>query len=108
MLVCLASDFYPDHLKLFWKVNGAKRTDGAQTDEFSTQNESTYSLTSQLRISAQEWFNPLNCFECVANFLRMEHWNQYTNSSTMMLVSKIYVGVGLSSEAPISRVSNRY
>uniref|UniRef100_A0A8D0F001 Ig-like domain-containing protein n=1 Tax=Strix occidentalis caurina TaxID=311401 RepID=A0A8D0F001_STROC len=64
-LVCLASDFHPDHLKLFWKVNGAKRTEGAQTDEFSTQNEITYSLTSQLRISAQEWFNPLNCFECV-------------------------------------------
>ncbi|CAM9648541.1 unnamed protein product [Bubo scandiacus] len=64
-LVCLASDFHPDNLKLFWKVNGAKRTEGVQTDEFSTQNESTYSLTSELRISAQEWFNPLNCFEPV-------------------------------------------
>uniref|UniRef100_A0A8C0EK25 Immunoglobulin C1-set domain-containing protein n=1 Tax=Bubo bubo TaxID=30461 RepID=A0A8C0EK25_BUBBB len=56
-LVCLASDFHPDHLKLFWKVNGAKRTEGVQTDEFSTQNESTYSLTSELRISAQECIN---------------------------------------------------
>ncbi|XP_042644771.1 T cell receptor beta constant 2 [Tyto alba] len=69
-LVCLASGFYPDHLNLVWKVNGAKRTEGVGTDEFSTQNGSTYSLTSRLRISAQEWFNPLNRFECVANFFK--------------------------------------
>ncbi|KFP78699.1 hypothetical protein N311_12187, partial [Apaloderma vittatum] len=67
-LVCLASGFYPDHLNLVWKVNGVQRTEGVGTDEFSTHNGSTYSLTSRLRISAQEWFNPLNRFECVANF----------------------------------------
>ncbi|NXK12049.1 TRBC1 protein, partial [Herpetotheres cachinnans] len=67
-LVCLASGFYPDHLSLVWKMNGAERTEGVATDEFSTRNGSTYSLTSRLRISAQEWFNPLNRFECVANF----------------------------------------
>ena len=69
-LVCLASGFYPDHLTLVWKVNGAKRTEGVGTDEFSTGNGSTFSLTSRLRISAQEWFNPLNRFECVANFFK--------------------------------------
>ncbi|NXL08945.1 TCB2 protein, partial [Mesembrinibis cayennensis] len=67
-LVCLASGFYPDHLNLVWKVNGAKRTEGVGTDEFSTQSGNTYSLTSRLRMSAQEWFNPLNRFECVASF----------------------------------------
>ncbi|NXT94407.1 TCB1 protein, partial [Anhinga rufa] len=71
-LVCLASDFYPDHLNLVWKVNGAKRTEGVGTDEFSTQNGSSYSLTSRLRIAAHEWFNPSNRFECVANFLKNE------------------------------------
>ncbi|NXX94658.1 TRBC1 protein, partial [Centropus bengalensis] len=71
-LVCLASGFYPDHLDLFWKVNGATRTGGVGTDEFSTQNGSTYSLTSRLRISSQEWFNPLNRFECVVNFFKNE------------------------------------
>uniref|UniRef100_A0A8B9Q1I2 Ig-like domain-containing protein n=1 Tax=Apteryx owenii TaxID=8824 RepID=A0A8B9Q1I2_APTOW len=64
-LVCLASGFYPDFLNLVWKVNGAQRTDGVGTDESSTRNGNTYSLTSRLRISAQEWFNPLNRFECV-------------------------------------------
>uniref|UniRef100_A0A8C6INA0 Uncharacterized protein n=1 Tax=Melopsittacus undulatus TaxID=13146 RepID=A0A8C6INA0_MELUD len=71
-LVCLASGFYPDHLDLVWKVNGATRTEGVGTDEFSTRNGSTYSLTSRLRISAQEWFNPSNNFECIANFFKNE------------------------------------
>ncbi|NXG15238.1 TRBC2 protein, partial [Grallaria varia] len=67
-LVCLASGFYPDHLTLSWKVNGVERTKGVGTDQFSTPNGSTYSLTSRLRIAAWEWFNPLNRFECVASF----------------------------------------
>ncbi|XP_032303078.1 M1-specific T cell receptor beta chain-like [Coturnix japonica] len=69
-LVCLASGFYPDNLNLVWKVNGVKRTEGVGTDETSTSNGSTYALTSRLRISAQEWFNPLNRFECIANFFK--------------------------------------
>uniref|UniRef100_A0A8D2MJU4 Ig-like domain-containing protein n=1 Tax=Zonotrichia albicollis TaxID=44394 RepID=A0A8D2MJU4_ZONAL len=69
-LVCLASGFYPDHLTLVWRVNGVKRTEGVGTDESSTQNGSTYSLTSRLRMPAWEWFNPLNRFECVANFFQ--------------------------------------
>ncbi|NXK71054.1 TRBC2 protein, partial [Sylvietta virens] len=69
-LVCLASGFYPDHLTLVWRVNGVRRTEGVGTDESSTQNGSTYSLTSRLRMPAWEWFNPLNRFECVANFFQ--------------------------------------
>nr|ABU93666.1 T cell receptor beta [Gallus gallus] len=46
------------------------RTEGVGTDEISTSNGSTYSLTSRLRISAQEWFNPLNRFECIADFFK--------------------------------------
>uniref|UniRef100_A0A8C3JGN4 Ig-like domain-containing protein n=1 Tax=Calidris pygmaea TaxID=425635 RepID=A0A8C3JGN4_9CHAR len=54
-LVCLASGFYPDHLNLFWKVNGAKRTEGVGTDEFSTQNgnEKTFSLTSLTEVDIE-------------------------------------------------------
>ncbi|NWS78050.1 TRBC2 protein, partial [Crotophaga sulcirostris] len=71
-LVCLASGFYPDHLSLVWKVNGVNRKEGVGTDEFSTWNGSTYSLTSRLRISAEEWFNPMNRFECVADVFKNE------------------------------------
>ncbi|NWW29251.1 TRBC2 protein, partial [Falcunculus frontatus] len=69
-LVCLASGFYPDHLTVVWRVNGVERTEGVGTDESSTRNGSTYSLTSRLRMPAWEWFNPLNRFECVANFFQ--------------------------------------
>ncbi|NXS09150.1 TRBC2 protein, partial [Neodrepanis coruscans] len=69
-LVCLASGFYPDHLTLVWMVNGVKRTEGVGTDEFSTRNGSTYSLTSRLRIPAWEWLNPSTRFECVAKFFQ--------------------------------------
>uniref|UniRef100_A0A8C6YQN7 Ig-like domain-containing protein n=1 Tax=Nothoprocta perdicaria TaxID=30464 RepID=A0A8C6YQN7_NOTPE len=64
-LVCLASGYFPNYLSLVWKVNGIQRTEGVGTDESATWNGSTYSLTSRLRISDQEWFNPLNHFECV-------------------------------------------
>ncbi|NXG42517.1 TCB1 protein, partial [Psilopogon haemacephalus] len=69
-LVCLASGFYPDYMNLVWKVNGAERTEGVGTDEFSTQNGNTYSLTSRLRVSDYEWFNPSNNFECFAIFFK--------------------------------------
>lgn len=89
-LVCLASGFFPDHLNLVWKVNGVKRTEGVGTDEISTSNGSTYSLTSRLRISAQEWFNPLNRFECIANFFKNGTQQSIQKSSMVILVSKTY------------------
>uniref|UniRef100_A0A8V1A063 T cell receptor beta variable 6-5 n=1 Tax=Gallus gallus TaxID=9031 RepID=A0A8V1A063_CHICK len=90
-LVCLASGFFPDHLNLVWKVNGVKRTEGVGTDEISTSNGSTYSLTSRLRISAQEWFNPLNRFECIANFFK---------NGTQQSIQKIIYGD--TGDSPIS------
>ncbi|NXD58525.1 TRBC2 protein, partial [Corvus moneduloides] len=97
-LVCLASGFYPDHLTLVWRVNGVKRTEGVGTDESSTRNGSTYSLTSRLRMPAWEWFNPLNRFECVANF--------FQNGTTQSAQKFIYGDAGeelcLFSQANIS------
>ncbi|XP_037749248.2 T cell receptor beta chain MC.7.G5 [Chelonia mydas] len=69
-LVCLATKFYPDHIKLVWQVNDAEREDGVRTDEFSTWHEKSksYSLTSRLRISTKEWFNSKNSFRCAVKF----------------------------------------
>uniref|UniRef100_A0A8C4WSB1 Ig-like domain-containing protein n=1 Tax=Gopherus evgoodei TaxID=1825980 RepID=A0A8C4WSB1_9SAUR len=69
-LVCLARDFYPDHIKMVWQVNDADREDGVRTDEFSTWDNTSksYSLTSRLRISTQEWFNSKNSFRCAVKF----------------------------------------
>ncbi|KAI1895223.1 hypothetical protein AGOR_G00104090 [Albula goreensis] len=70
-LVCVATGFYPDHVSVYWKVNG----DNASAHEFSTdeealQDENTkfYSITSRLRIKANMWFNPENSFTCITNF----------------------------------------
>ncbi|NWW00818.1 TRBC2 protein, partial [Machaerirhynchus nigripectus] len=97
-LVCLASGFYPDHLTLVWRVNGVKRTEGVGTDETSTQNGTTYSLTSRLRMPAWEWFNPMNRFECVARF--------FGNGTTQSMQKFIYGDAGeefcLFSQANIS------
>uniref|UniRef100_K7FWU6 Ig-like domain-containing protein n=1 Tax=Pelodiscus sinensis TaxID=13735 RepID=K7FWU6_PELSI len=68
-LVCLATDFYPDHIKLVWKVNGEERKEGVKTEE-SVRDESSkrYSLTSRLRVSSQEWFNSKIVFKCSVDF----------------------------------------
>lgn len=68
-LVCLATDYYPDHINVVWRVNGKERKDGVSTDESLRDEKSKkYSLTSRLRISAQEWFNPKNKFQCSVEF----------------------------------------
>ncbi|KYO37507.1 hypothetical protein Y1Q_0015248 [Alligator mississippiensis] len=69
-LVCVATGFYPDHIKVTWKVNGGERTEGVGTDEHATRDNQTkmYSLTSRLRIPSQEWFNPKNNFQCLVSF----------------------------------------
>ncbi|KAG9336784.1 hypothetical protein JZ751_003132 [Albula glossodonta] len=70
-LVCVATGFYPDHVSVYWKVNGGI----ASADEFSTdeealrdENKKFYSITSRLRIKTKMWFNPENSFTCITNF----------------------------------------
>ncbi|XP_041710412.2 M1-specific T cell receptor beta chain [Coregonus clupeaformis] len=64
-LVCVATDFYPDHVTVFWQVNDHNRTEGAGTDNKALQNDNKlYSITSRLRVPANEWHNPANRFTC--------------------------------------------
>ncbi|XP_073338966.1 T cell receptor beta chain MC.7.G5-like [Pagrus major] len=69
-LLCVASEFYPDHVKVSWEVNGAKRVVGVATDNQASRPGSgaNYKITSRLRVPAEEWFNPNNKFECIVNF----------------------------------------
>ncbi|XP_019404074.1 PREDICTED: immunoglobulin lambda-like polypeptide 5 [Crocodylus porosus] len=73
-LVCVATGFYPDHIKVTWIVNGGERTEGVGTDEHATRDNLTrmYSLTSRLRIASQEWFNAKNNFQCLVSFYGKE------------------------------------
>ncbi|XP_023208413.1 immunoglobulin lambda-1 light chain-like [Xiphophorus maculatus] len=81
-LVCLASGFYPDHVSVFWQLNGQNVTDGVATDAAAKKNESsgTYSITSRLRLWAKTWFNPGNEFSCHITFFNGTNYNIYTAS----------------------------
>uniref|UniRef100_A0A8C4RRH8 Ig-like domain-containing protein n=1 Tax=Erpetoichthys calabaricus TaxID=27687 RepID=A0A8C4RRH8_ERPCA len=68
-LVCLATDFYPDHIELTWEINKKKTTDKAKSDYRAVQsNNKTYSISSRLRVSRNVWCNADNVFTCVAKF----------------------------------------
>ncbi|MGH0156050.1 UNVERIFIED_CONTAM: hypothetical protein FKN15_030599 [Acipenser sinensis] len=67
-LVCLATDFYPDHIEITWKINGKNREDGVKTDDSATKNNDKYSISSRLRLTQREWFNPKNTFTCDVKF----------------------------------------
>ncbi|KAK2489307.1 hypothetical protein MC885_008801 [Smutsia gigantea] len=72
-LVCLATSFYPDHVELSWWVNGKEVESGVSTDpqpyrEQPNQNDSSYRLSSRLRVSAAFWRNPRNHFRCQVQF----------------------------------------
>ncbi|XP_037398046.1 immunoglobulin lambda-1 light chain-like isoform X2 [Pygocentrus nattereri] len=63
-VVCVADNFYPDHVKVSWTVGGVVRTDGVATDSAATQNsENKYNITSRLSISYKEWIKEaeINC-----------------------------------------------
>ncbi|XP_039602822.1 T cell receptor beta chain MC.7.G5-like [Polypterus senegalus] len=68
-LVCLASDFYPDHIELTWEINKKKTTDNAKSDYEAVQSkDQTYRISSRLRVSKKVWCNADNVFTCVAKF----------------------------------------
>ncbi|KAI3367444.1 hypothetical protein L3Q82_026295 [Scortum barcoo] len=67
-LVCVASKFYPDHVSVSWKVNEEDVTEGVATDNAALREGKTYTITSRLRVSAKEWYNPGNKFTCTVAF----------------------------------------
>ncbi|KAJ6653601.1 hypothetical protein lerEdw1_009035 [Lerista edwardsae] len=55
-IVCLVTDFYPDHVILTWTLDGNKRTEGIKTEEPNLDNAvKKFSLTSRLRVTKKEW-----------------------------------------------------
>uniref|UniRef100_A0A3B5LBF3 Ig-like domain-containing protein n=1 Tax=Xiphophorus couchianus TaxID=32473 RepID=A0A3B5LBF3_9TELE len=79
-LVCLASGFYPDHVSVFWQLNGQNVTDGVATDAAAKKDKTTktYSITSRLRLQAKTWFNPGNEFSCHVTFFNGTNYKIYT------------------------------
>lgn len=70
-LVCVAKDFYPDHVSLTWMVGGKPPDKGVATDPYATQDKSTklYSISSRLKVTKKQWNNAKNKFSCKFTFL---------------------------------------
>ncbi|CAB1330455.1 unnamed protein product, partial [Coregonus sp. 'balchen'] len=69
-LVCVATDFYPDHVTVSWQFNGGAITDGVGTDNKALRDKGGifYSITSRLRVPAKDWNKPSNKFTCIVEF----------------------------------------
>lgn len=93
-LVCLATDFYPDHVELSWWVNGKEVHSGVSTDsqpsrEQSTLEDSKYFLSSRLRVSATFWLNPRNHFRCQVQFYGLSEEDQWTEERDKPITQNI-------------------
>lgn len=67
----MATEFYPDHVKVFWQIDGKNITDGVATDEAAERIETpsvSYRITSRLRVSAKDWFTKGKNFSCIVSF----------------------------------------
>uniref|UniRef100_A0A3Q1J8H2 Ig-like domain-containing protein n=1 Tax=Anabas testudineus TaxID=64144 RepID=A0A3Q1J8H2_ANATE len=79
-LVCVAKDFYPDHVSVSWKIENGDDNIGEATDTAALRTGDSYTITSRLRVSAKTWFIPTNVFTCNVTFFDGEKYSHYTNS----------------------------
>lgn len=80
-LLCVISGFYPDHVKVSWKVNDETRTEGVATDNMPAKpnDGEFYKITSRLKVPTEKWFDPNNNFSCIANFYNGKNNTDYVN-----------------------------
>uniref|UniRef100_A0A8D1T7I0 Ig-like domain-containing protein n=1 Tax=Sus scrofa TaxID=9823 RepID=A0A8D1T7I0_PIG len=93
-LVCLATGFYPDHVELSWWVNGKQVQSGVSTDlqpyrEDPSRNDSSYCLSSRLRVTAAFWHNPRNHFRCQVQFYGLTEDDEWEYNWTKPITQNI-------------------
>ncbi|XP_036006869.1 immunoglobulin lambda-1 light chain [Fundulus heteroclitus] len=76
-LVCVASDFYPDHVSVFWQLNGQNITNGVATDTNAKRDGNYYKITSRLKVPLRDWNKPNNVFMCFVSFFDGTDTNLY-------------------------------
>ncbi|XP_044023436.1 M1-specific T cell receptor beta chain-like [Siniperca chuatsi] len=67
-IVCVASEFYPDHVSVSWRINGSNVREGVATDNAALRVGKYYRITSRLRVAAETWYNPSIKFTCIVTF----------------------------------------
>lgn len=80
-ILCVATGFYPDHVTVFWQIDGKNITRGVATSD-AKQNETSkeYSITSRLRVSADDWHDQAKKFTCVVTFFDGKSTSNHTKS----------------------------
>ncbi|XP_072546298.1 M1-specific T cell receptor beta chain-like [Salminus brasiliensis] len=68
-LVCVAEDFYPDHVSVFWQIDKENVTTGVATDNKATPNKdnTSYHITSRLSVPFKKWIKG-SIFSCNVTF----------------------------------------
>ncbi|XP_027130368.1 T-cell receptor beta-1 chain C region [Larimichthys crocea] len=80
-LVCVASKFYPDHVSVYWKINGDNHTDGVVTDNNALKkDDGSYTITSRLRVAAEDWYTPDKLFTCIVSFYDGKETKDYSDT----------------------------
>ncbi|XP_042565768.1 T cell receptor beta chain MC.7.G5-like [Clupea harengus] len=67
-LVCVATDFYPDHVAVSWKINNETVTSGVGTENSAHSLNKMYSISSRLQVKKSVWQNTANTFTCSVQF----------------------------------------
>lgn len=70
-LVCLAENFYPDHVSIKWtRGSGEDVTEDVATDPYATQNETSrmFRISSRLKVPKKE-FTPKSMYTCTVTFI---------------------------------------
>uniref|UniRef100_A0A4X2M662 Ig-like domain-containing protein n=1 Tax=Vombatus ursinus TaxID=29139 RepID=A0A4X2M662_VOMUR len=93
-LVCLATGFYPDLVKLSWWVNGQQTQVGVSTDPQPSKEQpdndfSKYSMSSRLRVSAPFWRNPKNSFRCQVLFHGISEDEPWTGNTSKPITQNV-------------------
>ncbi|XP_060788807.1 uncharacterized protein LOC132893681 [Neoarius graeffei] len=80
-LVCVAEDFYPDHVTVSWEIDGEQRTTDVSTDSAPIQHDNKfYSISSRLNIFYKEWTKG-KTFTCLVRFFNeTEKYEIYSDS----------------------------
>ncbi|KAL7380223.1 hypothetical protein ABVT39_014043 [Epinephelus coioides] len=81
-IVCVATRFYPDHVSVSWQVGGEDVSTGVATDNTAQREDKDkyYTITSRLRVSAKDWYNPNTEFKCTVRFFNGTDTEPFSDS----------------------------